>query len=231
MLQRKLRAVIDTNLFVSGLFARDSLSAQLQDLWVNQDFELVTSIEIIKEVSRVLSYPRIKEHFKPSEDNIRRFFRLVFRKAIISKDIYQADKIADDPTDNKFLACALEKNSSLLQLSLKRNNRIDQAGATSLKLALLKNCTLRELDLSTNDAIPAHCTHMVDFLCGKANAHRAFMMSETSDPLWPFLLARLRMDPDLLYSTANVRETSSPFRHTNSCQATSPVEQKHKIQL
>ncbi len=109
MLQRKLRAVIDTNLFVSGLFARDSLSAQLQDLWVNQDFELVTSIEIIKEVSRVLSYPRIKEHFKPSEDNIRRFFRLIFRKAIISKDLYQTDKIADDPTDNRFLACALEK--------------------------------------------------------------------------------------------------------------------------
>ena len=114
MLQRKLRAVIDTNLFVSGLFARDSLSAQLQDLWVNQDFELVTSIEIIKEVSRVLSYPRIKEHFKPSEDNIRRFFRLVFRKAIISKDIYQTDKIADDPTDKKFLACALEKKADYI---------------------------------------------------------------------------------------------------------------------
>ncbi len=114
MLQRKLRAVIDTNLFVSGLFARDSLSAKLQDLWVNQDFELVTSIEIIKEVSRVLSYPRIKEHFKPSEDNIRRFFRLIFRKAIISKDIYQTDKIADDPTDNKFLACALEKKADYI---------------------------------------------------------------------------------------------------------------------
>jgi len=48
VLQRKLRAVIDTNLFISGLFARDSLSAKLQDLWINQDFELVTSIEIIK---------------------------------------------------------------------------------------------------------------------------------------------------------------------------------------
>jgi putative PIN family toxin of toxin-antitoxin system len=56
VLQRKLRAVIDTNLFISGLFARDSVSAQLQDLWINQDFELVTSIEIIKEISRVLNY-------------------------------------------------------------------------------------------------------------------------------------------------------------------------------
>lgn len=110
----KLRAVIDTNLFVSGLFARDSVSAQLQDLWINQEFELITSIEIIKEISRVLSYPRIKARFKPTEDNIRRFFRLIFRKAIISKDIYQTDKIADDPTDNKFLVCALEKKADYI---------------------------------------------------------------------------------------------------------------------
>ena len=114
VLQRKLRAVIDTNLFISGLFARDSVSAQLQDLWINQDFELVTSIEIIKEISRVLNYPHIKKRFKPTEENIRRFYRLIFRKAIISKDIYQTDKVADDPTDNKFLACALEKKADYI---------------------------------------------------------------------------------------------------------------------
>ena len=113
-MERKLKAVIDTNLFISGLFARDSLSAQLQDLWINQDFELVTSIEIIKEISRVLNYPRIKEHFKPKEDNIRRFFRLIFRKDLISKDIYHTEKIADDPTDNKFLACALGKKADYI---------------------------------------------------------------------------------------------------------------------
>jgi putative PIN family toxin of toxin-antitoxin system len=85
-LKRKLRAVIDTNLFVSGLFAKDTVSAQLQDLWVEQRFELVTSLEIIKEVSRVLGYPRIKASFNPKEENVRRFFRLLFRKAIISRD-------------------------------------------------------------------------------------------------------------------------------------------------
>jgi putative PIN family toxin of toxin-antitoxin system len=113
-LKRKLRAVIDTNLFISGLFAKDSVSAQLQNLWIDQKFELVTSVEIIKEVSRVLSYPRIKERFKPKEDNVRRFFQLIFRKAIISKDVYHTDKIVDDPTDNKFLACALEKKADYI---------------------------------------------------------------------------------------------------------------------
>jgi len=46
--------------------------------------------------------------FNPDEENIKRFFRLIFRKALITKDMYKTDKIADDPTDNKFLACALE---------------------------------------------------------------------------------------------------------------------------
>ena len=113
-MEHKLRAVIDTNLFISGLFARDSLSAQLQNLWINLDFELVTSIEIIKEISRVLNYPRIKDHFKPKDKNIKRFFRLIFRKAIIAKDIYKTDRITNDPTDNKFLACALEKSADYI---------------------------------------------------------------------------------------------------------------------
>jgi len=113
-LQRKLRAVVDTNLFVSGLFAKDSLSAKLQDLWINQDFELITSIEIIKEISRVLSYPRIKERFQPKEENVRQFFRLIFRKAIIAKDLYKTDRITADRTDNKFLACALEKKADYI---------------------------------------------------------------------------------------------------------------------
>jgi putative PIN family toxin of toxin-antitoxin system len=113
-LTRKLRAVIDTNLFISGLFSRDSLSARLQDLWISQDFDLVTSIEIIKEVGRVLNYPRIRERFKPKDKGIKRFFHLIFRKAIISKDIYRTDRITEDPTDNKFLACALEKKADYI---------------------------------------------------------------------------------------------------------------------
>lgn len=105
---KKLRSMVDTNLFISGLFGRDSLSARLQDLWINRDFELVTSIEILREVNQVLRYPRIRKKFKPKEETLRRFFRLVFRKAIITKDIYKTDKIVDDTSDNKFLACALE---------------------------------------------------------------------------------------------------------------------------
>ena len=111
---KKLRAVIDTNLFISGLFGKDSFSAKLQDHWINQNFELATSIEILKEVSRVLQYPRIRERFQPKEETLKRFFHLIYRKAIVTKDMYTTDRITDDPSDNKFLACAMEAQADFI---------------------------------------------------------------------------------------------------------------------
>jgi len=113
-LKRKLKAVIDTNLFISGLFGRDSISAKFQDLWINQRFELVTSLETIREVSRVLQYPRIRQKFSPKDETLKRFFRLIFRKAIITKDIYKTDRITDDPSDNMFLGSALEAKADYI---------------------------------------------------------------------------------------------------------------------
>ncbi len=113
-MERKIRAVVDTNLFISGIFGKESLSVKLQDLWIEQEFDLVTSMEILKEVSRVLQYPRIQQKFHPKAEAIHRFFKLIFRKAIITKDLYKAYKIVDDPTDNKFLACALEAKADYI---------------------------------------------------------------------------------------------------------------------
>lgn len=113
-MKRKLKAVIDTNLFISGLFGRDSISAKLQDLWISQRFELVTSLEIIREVSRVLQYPRIRQKLSPKDETLKRFFRLIFRKAIITKDIYKTDRITDDPSDNMFLGSALEAKADYI---------------------------------------------------------------------------------------------------------------------
>lgn len=113
-MEPKLRAVVDTNLFISGLFGKDTLSATMQDLWVHREFELATSIEILKEVSRVLQYPRIRKRFHPKDENIKRFFRLIFRKAIITKDLYLVNRITDDPSDNIFLACAMEAEADYI---------------------------------------------------------------------------------------------------------------------
>jgi len=94
--------------------SRKIWEVSLYSLWISQEFELATSLEILREVSRVLQYPRIRERFKPKDETIRRFFKLIFRKAIITKDLYSVDRIDDDPTDNKFLACALEAQADFI---------------------------------------------------------------------------------------------------------------------
>ena len=103
-----IRAVVDTNLFVSGMFATTGLSKRLMDCWMSREFQLVTSREIIWEIWRVLHYRRIQVAFHPKEREIRRFITLIFRKAVITEGLYKTDRIKVDLADNKFLACALE---------------------------------------------------------------------------------------------------------------------------
>ncbi len=110
MVKRKpIRAVLDTNLFVSGLFSSYGSVAKLQQLWVSAAFELVVSEEILQEIGETLQKPYIQKqlHFKPEE--IDGIIELIREKAfIVTTDRYQTDKITDDPDDNKFLGCALE---------------------------------------------------------------------------------------------------------------------------
>ena len=130
-------AVIDTNLFISGLFGRNTTTAKLQELWIQQQFQLGTSLDIMKEVGRVLQHPKVKKRLIDDDEAIRRFFRLVFRKAIVARDDFQTDRIVDDPTDNKFLACALEIKADYIVsgdnhlLSLKHFHRTQIVDAAS----------------------------------------------------------------------------------------------------
>jgi len=93
---------------VSGLFGQGTLTATIYTFWLTRVFTLVTSREILREVAHVLHSPDIQRRFHPRQETIQRFFRLVFRKAILTQDLYTTDRLTSDPTDNKFLAAALE---------------------------------------------------------------------------------------------------------------------------
>jgi putative PIN family toxin of toxin-antitoxin system len=62
----------------------------------------------MREVAHVVQLPDIQRRFRPNAETLRRFFRLAFRKAILIQDHYTTDRLTTDPTDNKFLAAALE---------------------------------------------------------------------------------------------------------------------------
>jgi hypothetical protein len=107
--KKPVRAVIDTNLFISGLFAGKGYSTQLQDLWVSGAFELAVSEKILKEIENTLLKPHIHKRLFLEDGEEASIISLIREKAtVVTADLYQTDKIKTDPSDNKFLACALE---------------------------------------------------------------------------------------------------------------------------
>ena len=49
-----MRVVLDTNVFVSGIFWSGNYCSQLIDKWKNKKFELVSSVEIVEELVKTL---------------------------------------------------------------------------------------------------------------------------------------------------------------------------------
>ncbi len=110
-----IKAVIDTNLFVSGLFAEEGPTSQLQGLWQNKQIELAVSEKILQEVRRTLQKPYLREALFFLEGEEDELIALIREKAhVVTQDRYETDKVKEDPADNKFLACALEAKADYI---------------------------------------------------------------------------------------------------------------------
>ncbi len=115
MKKKTPRAVIDTNLFVSGLFAQKGYTFELQELWLSKAFELAVSEQILKEIRATLQKPYLHKELFLYKNEEEEIINLIREKAfIITKDRYKTDKIKKDQTDNKFLACALEAKADFI---------------------------------------------------------------------------------------------------------------------
>jgi hypothetical protein len=109
-----IKAVLDTSVMVSVAFAKEGLARDLRDLIAEEAFILVTSKAIMAELYRVLHYPRILARFQPSDEDIDEFIGLILEKALLTPGRYSLHKILDDPTDDMFLACAMEARADYL---------------------------------------------------------------------------------------------------------------------
>lgn len=109
-----IKAVIDTSVMLSVAFPRGELARELRNMIADGAFTLVTSKEIMAELYRVIHYPRILKQFKPSKNDIDEFIGMVMEKSLITRGQYKIDKIKDDPTDDIFLACAMEAKADYI---------------------------------------------------------------------------------------------------------------------
>ena len=104
-----LKVVMDTNVFVSGVFFSGP-PYQILNAWQSGEFELVVSQEILDEYRRVgeiLAKERPKIDLKP-------ILTFVLEHAKVYKPVKLKESVCEDPDDDKFFACALASGSRVI---------------------------------------------------------------------------------------------------------------------
>jgi len=104
-----LKVVMDTNVFVSGVFFSGP-PYQILTAWQSGDFELVVSDEILyeyKRVGEILAEERPKIDLEP-------ILNFVIEHARVYKPTKLKEPICEDPDDDKFIACALASGSKVI---------------------------------------------------------------------------------------------------------------------
>lgn len=96
------KIVLDTNVFVSAIGWKGASREIFKDC-IEGNLELFISTEIFDEIKRVLNYPK----FKFSQDEIDEFLDQILEAGNLVETKVKVEIIKDDPSDNKFLECAL----------------------------------------------------------------------------------------------------------------------------
>lgn len=103
-----LRVVIDTNVFVSA-FLTGGDCVRIMEMWKRGKFTLVTSREILEEISDVLKRPSIGA----PQSYIFRLRRIIRQKAKVVKP-YLRVRVSKDPGDDKFIECAIKGKAKVI---------------------------------------------------------------------------------------------------------------------
>lgn len=112
-----IRAVFDTNVFISALFNPKRPPAQLLELALQGKIKLIISAQLIAEIKRVLTYPRVKKLLKKrkaSPGEVGEVIAKALKVAVLTPRNLIVEAIADDPADDIVLACALEGQADFI---------------------------------------------------------------------------------------------------------------------
>ena len=103
-----MKAVLDVGQFVSATIQPRGHPAQILSAWRAGRFELVTSIAILDDLRRVLRYPHLRKRHRWTDEEIELFVDSIALAATLTPGDLEVNAIAEDPTDNKVVSCALE---------------------------------------------------------------------------------------------------------------------------
>jgi uncharacterized protein len=108
-----VRAVLDPNVIISGLLSRAGSPARVLRAWDEGQFELVVSPELLEELARALSYPKLRRHI--SEQDANAVMRWINASATSVADPESEPPVrSEDPGDDYLVALAWAERAVLV---------------------------------------------------------------------------------------------------------------------
>jgi putative PIN family toxin of toxin-antitoxin system len=109
-----IRIVMDTNLFVSVLLKPGSNPDMILHMVKDEKVLLLMSDSIIREIFRVLTYPKIRKRLTASDEELKNFVQLLGTVAIITPGTLNVPPLDADQDDTKYLVCAVEGHADFI---------------------------------------------------------------------------------------------------------------------
>lgn len=109
-----IRSVLDTNVLVSAFIRPGGPPRRILAAWRHGEFELITCVPLLRELNRVLHYPRLQGKYGLREGDIFAYLGLLRIRGTIVAIPDEIPRVCSDPTDDKLLACALVSQASHL---------------------------------------------------------------------------------------------------------------------
>jgi putative PIN family toxin of toxin-antitoxin system len=107
-----LRAVLDANVIISGLLSPDGAPARVLVAWREGAFELIVSSQLLAELTRALSYPRLRE--RVNTQDTKDLLDWLARFATLADDLGQALVRSADAADDYLIALAAGSDALLV---------------------------------------------------------------------------------------------------------------------
>lgn len=109
-----IKAVLDTNILVSGLISPHGSPAKIINLFGQKKFALVASEKILAELKTVLHYPKIFKKYHLDKNQIEKYLKILRAFAEIVSPTLRIRKVLADPADDKFLETCLFADTRFL---------------------------------------------------------------------------------------------------------------------
>ena len=104
-----MRIIVDTNVFISGLFWSGPPS-KIMEMWEARKLSLVLSDEILEEYKRVAFYLQGKYPLV----NLAPFINLLIFHSEFYIPAKLSERVCKDPDDDKFISCALAGSVNII---------------------------------------------------------------------------------------------------------------------